>query len=169
MPSKTYTDFASQMLQQLPKGAFLTVKDNDGQVNTMTIGWGSIGFMWQRPIIMVAVRYSRYTYNLIENAPDFTVSFPYTNEMKKELAGAGTKSGRDIDKFKEFSLGLQDSIVTQSPAIAGCNLVFECKTLFKQPMDEKYLDEEVKRKWYSNNDYHVLYFGEIVACYTNEK
>ncbi|NLB87990.1 MAG: flavin reductase family protein [Syntrophomonadaceae bacterium] len=169
MPTKTYTILASEMLQQLPKGAFLTVKDDKDRINTMTIGWGSIGYMWQKPIIMVAVRYSRYTYDLIENAPDFTVSFPYTNEMKKELAVAGTKSGRDIDKFKELSLTLQDSLETQSPAIAGCNLIFECKMIFKQPMEAKFLDEEIKRKHYSNNDYHVLYFGEIVACYSNEK
>lgn len=166
MPAKTYTKFASEMLQQLPKGAFLTVKDKD-RINTMTIGWGSIGYMWQKPIIMVAVRYSRYTYDLIENAPDFTVSFPYTNEMKRVLAEAGTKSGRDMDKFKELPITMQTSLTTESPAIAECNIIFECRTIFKQPMDEKFLDEEIKRKFYNNGDYHVLYFGEILACYSN--
>lgn len=167
MPAKTYMKFANEMLQQLPRGAFLTVKDKD-KINTMTIGWGSIGYMWQRPIIMVAVRYSRYTYDLIENAPDFTVSFPYTNEMKKALAEAGTKSGRDIDKFKELPITVQTSLKIESPAIAECNLIFECRTIFKQAMDEKYLDPEIKSKFYSNNDYHVLYFGEILACYSNQ-
>ncbi|HOO44668.1 MAG TPA: flavin reductase family protein, partial [Deltaproteobacteria bacterium] len=33
--------------KQLQKGAFLTVKAGDA-LNTMTIGWGLIGFIWQR-------------------------------------------------------------------------------------------------------------------------
>ena len=164
--NQSYIDLAQEMLQQLPKGAFLTVKDGD-RLNTMTIGWGSIGYMWRKPIIMVAVRYSRYTYDLIENAQDFTVSFPHTNEMKLPLAEAGTKSGRYIDKFKELPLTTQDALITESPAIVGSNLIFECKTIFKQPMEEKYLDPEIKAKFYSNNDYHVLYYGEILACYAN--
>lgn len=166
--NQTYIDFAREMLQQLPRGAFLTVKDKE-RINTMTIGWGSIGYMWQKPIIMVAVRYSRYTYDLIEKADDFTVSFPYANEMKRVLVEAGTKSGRDIDKFKELPITIQDSLTTVSPAIAECNLIFECKTIFKQPMNEEYLDATIKRKFYSDEDYHVLYFGEILACYPNRK
>ncbi len=166
--NKAYVDLAQEMLQQLPKGAFLTVKDGE-RINTMTIGWGSIGYIWQRPVIMVAVRYSRYTYDLIEKASDFTVSLPYTNEMKRILAEAGTKSGRDMDKFKELAITIQPGQAVNSPVIGECHLMFECRTVFKQPMDPKNLDPELKQKFYANEDYHVLYFGEILACYANEE
>lgn len=73
----------------------------------MTIGWGNVGIVWGKPIFMVAVRYSRYTYDLIEKAKDFTVSIPLKNNLKKELTYCGTYSGKDVDKFKECNLKLK--------------------------------------------------------------
>src|SRR5665647_3650274 len=97
MPQElAYEKYSQQFLNQLPKGAFLTVKEGD-RLNTMTIGWGSIGHIWQKPILMVMVRYSRYTHDLIEKARDFSVSVPALHELKKSLATAGTKSGLDMD------------------------------------------------------------------------
>ena len=34
--------------------------------NAMTIGWGSIGYIWRRPFIQVVVRPTRYTYEFME-------------------------------------------------------------------------------------------------------
>lgn len=42
-----FNELSKEMLQQLQKGAFLTVENGD-KVNTMTIGWGSIGIMWNK-------------------------------------------------------------------------------------------------------------------------
>ncbi|MBR0175797.1 MAG: hypothetical protein IJQ22_09905, partial [Bacteroidales bacterium] len=33
-----------------------------GDVNTMTISWGSLGELWNRPVVTVYVTSSRYTY-----------------------------------------------------------------------------------------------------------
>jgi len=155
---------ANQFLEQLPKGAFLTVQSGD-KVNTMTIGWGSIGYIWKKPIMMVMVRYSRYTHELLAGADDFTVSLPLDNSMKAALALAGTKSGRDIDKFAEANLTVQKAKIVKSPIIANCHLFYECKILYRQPMDSAALDNEVKQACYGDGDYHVLYYGEIVASY----
>ncbi|MDO4540565.1 MAG: flavin reductase family protein [Syntrophomonadaceae bacterium] len=151
-------------LEQLPRGAFLTVS-HGGRLNTMTIGWGSIGHIWQRPVIMVMVRYSRHTHQLIKDAPDFTVSLPLDGNLKKELGQAGTKSGRDMDKFAELSLAPQPALKTVSPVIKGGGLHYECRVIYKQEMDENALDAEIRDQYYSDGDYHVLYYGEIVACY----
>lgn len=160
----SYEQYSQHFLTQLPKGAFLTVKEGD-RVNTMTIGWGSIGFIWQRPALMVMVRCSRYTHDLISNSQDFSVSVPALGELKKPLAIAGTKSGRDIDKFKECELTAQEAKSVDSPVIGECGLFFECKLAFKQIMDPEKLDSSVREKFYSDNDYHVMYYGEILACY----
>lgn len=166
MPKEVfYEQYASQFLTQLPRGAFLTVKDQE-RLNTMTIGWGSIGHIWQRPVIMVMVRQTRYTYQLMEASSDFSVSLPVQGELKSDLAMAGTKSGRDIDKFSECRLTAQNARTISSPIIGECGLVFECQTLFKQLMDAEQLNPEIRTKFYGNGDYHVLYFGEITACYT---
>ncbi|MCG4586306.1 flavin reductase, partial [Anaerosalibacter bizertensis] len=98
-----FNDYSKEALEQINNGAFLTVKSGD-EVNTMTIGWGNIGVIWSMPIFTVAVRYSRHTYNLLENSDEFTVSIPIKIDMKKELAFCGTKSGRDVNKFKECNL-----------------------------------------------------------------
>ncbi len=165
MPTRlTYEEYSKQFLTQLPKGAFLTVKEGD-RVNTMTIGWGSIGFMWQKPVITVMVRHSRYTFDLINKASDFSVSLPSSGELKKSLAAAGTKSGRDVDKFKDYNLTAFPANHITSPIIAECDLIFECKLVFKQVMDPDNLDSSIREKSYANNDFHVIYYGEILDCY----
>ena len=53
-----YEDYARKFLEQLPRGAFLSVRGP--RDNVMTIGWGTIGYMWKKPVLMVMVRRSRY-------------------------------------------------------------------------------------------------------------
>lgn len=164
-----YNELSKELLNQLQKGAFLNVKDNDGNVNTMTIAWGNLGFMWNKPAFTAMVRYSRHTYKLIENAKDFSVSFPLKGQLKEALSICGTKSGRDIDKFKESNIHAVDSKNINSPIIEECDLHIECKIVYKQEMDPKcIIDSEIKEKKYSTEDYHVLYYGEIVGTYIND-
>jgi flavin reductase (DIM6/NTAB) family NADH-FMN oxidoreductase RutF len=118
--------------------------------------------------MLVAVRHSRYTYGLLEESGDFTVSIPAGAELKKQLKIAGTKSGRDIDKFSTCSLTAQKGRAVESPVIKECNLFFECRVVYKQDMNPDTLDESIKAKFYKNGDYHTLYYGEIVNCYTAE-
>ncbi len=160
-----YFKYADKMLTLLPKGAFLTVKA-DNRINTMTIGWGTIGYMWSKPVIMVAVRHSRHTYELLENADDFSISIPLNDNLKKCLSGAGSTSGRDIDKFKQFELTAQNAKTISSPIIAECGLIFECKIICKQPLNPMMLANDIKDRFYADENYHMLYFGEIIASYS---
>ena len=84
-------------MSRLKKGAFLTVKSGE-KTNTMTIGWGYIGIMWNKPYFMAMVRPGRYTHELLKNSDNFTVSVPFGENLNKELGICGTKSGRDINK-----------------------------------------------------------------------
>lgn len=146
------------------QGAFLTVKSGE-DVNTMTISWGNVGYEWQRPIFTVLVRKSRYTYNLIENADNFTVSIPLSKNLKNALAVCGSKSGRDIDKFKECNLTLEKSKNVDSPIIGECELHYECKIVYKQEMNPEFLSKDIVGSSYADGDYHTLYYGEIVETY----
>lgn len=159
-----YNEYSSEALEQLKKGAFLTVKDGN-EANTMTIGWGTIGYIWNKPIFMVAVRYSRHTYKLLENAKEFTVSIPLNNNLKKELSYCGTKSGRDVNKFEECNLSILEGQKVSTPIIGECELHYECKVVYQQAMEPSVLDKDIKNRNYPNNDYHVLYFGEILDTY----
>lgn len=152
---------------QLPQGAFLTVKDKD-RVNTMTIGWATEGIVWGKEVLTVMVRYSRYTYELIKNADSFTVSVPEPDKMKKELAVMGSKSGRDMDKYRETGLVLSDSREVDTPVVKGCSAYYECDILYRQAMEPASIikGKGVQERYYeSNSDYHVIIYGEIKKCY----
>lgn len=159
-----YNSFADEVLKQLEKGVFLTSKFDD-QVNTMTIGWGSISYIWGMPIFMVAVRYSRHTYNLIDKSKEFTVSVPLRSDLSKELEYFGTHSGKNVDKYKKFDLKLVEGQKVSTPIIADCELHFECKVVYQQAMEPATVSIGIKENYYSSIDYHVLYFGQIVDTY----
>jgi flavin reductase (DIM6/NTAB) family NADH-FMN oxidoreductase RutF len=81
---KEFFNITPALLTQLPRGAFLSASA-EGKSNTMTIGWGTVGFIWGKPILMVAVRFSRYTYTILEKTDTFTVSVPVSNEFQQLL------------------------------------------------------------------------------------
>ncbi|MGM0601677.1 MAG: flavin reductase family protein [Bacillota bacterium] len=148
----------------LPGGVFLTTK-NDGEVNTMTMGWGTTGFIWNRNIVMVPVRKSRHTHHLIENSDYFTVSVPLNGQFKEELQFCGTRSGRDYDKINELNLDLEEVKETEVPIIKGNDLHFICEIKYKQDMIKENLDEDILENKYPDRDMHTFYYGEIVAVY----
>ncbi len=161
-----YTAYADKAIEILSKGAFLTTTAA-GQVNTMTIAWGSIGFIWAKPVFMVMVRPSRHTYKLIEESGEFTVSIPL-KDMKEALALCGSKSGRDLDKLAAAGLTTLPGQKIATPGIAGCGLHFECKILYKQAMTQENLDPAITAAKYATGDFHTLYYGEIVSAYVEE-
>lgn len=162
-----YNQYAPETIQQLPKGAFLTVRDGE-KVNTMTIGWGNIGIIWGKPIFTVLVRFSRYTYELLKNSREFTVSVPASGELQKELGFCGSKSGRDYDKFIETGLTPVAGKAVAVPVIGECKIFYEGRVVYHQAMDPALISDEIQNKFYSNKDYHVIFYGEILASYIKE-
>ena len=145
-------------------GVFLTTS-HQGRDNTMTIGWGSIGYYWGKPIFTVVVRNSRHSFNLLENSGEFTVSIPLDGSMREELRLCGTSSGRDIDKFAAYNLKTQAGTQVKVPIITQCDLHYECRVVYKSAMDPNQLAVDLDQRWYPQRDYHTFYHGEILACY----
>ena len=152
---------SEDVINQLPKGALLTVKAND-KLNTMTIGWATVGRIWNKPIMTVLVRFSRHTHEVISRADSFTVSFSKDGSLKSAFATCGKKSGRDTDKFQECGLTPVYIDNIESPYIAEGDLHFICKIVYKNTLEPELLSEEIKDIWYKDNDYHCIYFGEIM-------
>ena len=163
MKDLNYMEIAEDAIQKIKKGAFLTVQAGD-RLNTMTIGWALFGVVWQKPIMMVAVRSTRHTFGIIEAAEDFTVTVP-KGGMEKELALCGSKSGRAMDKLKAAGLETGKGKKVVSPIIKAPGYHYECKIVYKTAMDPAFLDKAYDASIYPLKDYHTLYFGEIVACY----
>ena len=165
MEEVSFEKHTPQVIQTLSGGAFLTVS-HAGRDNTMTIGWGSIGVIWRQPVFSVLVRPSRFTFGLLEASGEFTVSVPLT-DMSKALAICGTKSGRDIDKFAAASLQKQPGIKIATPVIAGAGLYYECKVIYKQPMNPTLLDAASSSACYPTGDFHTIYYGLILAAWVD--
>lgn len=161
-----YMNVADDSISRIKKGAFLTVQSG-GRLNTMTIGWAAFGFVWRKPILMVAVRLSRHTFGIIESAEDFTVTVPL-GEMSEAVAFCGSKSGRDYDKFKECGLKTAPGRLVGSPVIAVQGRHYECKIVYKTAMNPVHLDKNYDQTVYPEKDYHTLYFGEILDCYETD-
>ncbi len=161
-----YMSMAEQAMNKIRKGAFLTVAA-EGELNTMTIGWAMFGVVWQKQVLMVAVRHTRHTFGLMEKASDFTVTVP-SGDMSRETAFCGTKSGRDVDKFRMCNLKTANGRHVASPIIQISGIHFECRTVYKSALNPANLDSGLDQTIYPGKDYHTLYFGEVLACYETE-
>jgi flavin reductase (DIM6/NTAB) family NADH-FMN oxidoreductase RutF len=153
---------ADAIIRKIKAGAFLTVRAG-GRLNTMTIGWAAMGFCWRKPVFMVAVRDSRHTFTIIEDAADYTVSIP-TGDMKDAIMYCGTQSGRDGDKLAACGLKTTPAQQVVSPVIDIPGIHVECRIVYKSAMDPAHLAGDLATL-YPEKDYHTLYFGEIAACY----
>ena len=145
-------------------GLLLAATKPNGESNAMTIGWGSIGSIWGRPMFIVMVRPTRYTYQFIEASGEFTVNVP-TPAMKEFTLYCGTKSGREGDKFARFQMSVTPGQKVQAVTIDACPLVYECRVVHKNDVLPTTLDPTIDSRFYPDRDYHRVYYGEILGAF----
>ena len=161
----TYVEETNRLLRQ--GGLLLVAKSRNHPANAMTIGWGFLGTMWSRPVFVVAVRLSRHTHKIMEEADSFTVCLP-GKDMDEWLQVCGTKSGRDMDKFKELGMTEAKSHKVSAPHIEECPVHVECKIIYKDQMKPGELSKDVEDTIYPKLNMHVLYYGEVQGVYADE-
>jgi flavin reductase (DIM6/NTAB) family NADH-FMN oxidoreductase RutF len=133
-----------------------------GQFNAMTISWGSLGIMWNRPFVQVVVRPTRHTHSFMDRFETFAVT-ALTEEYRGALNLLGSRSGRDGDKIAAARLTPVASTVVAAPAFAEAELVMECRTIYRDPLESRhFLDPRIEEN-YPEKDYHTAFFGEVVA------
>ncbi len=133
-----------------------------GQYNTMTVAWGSLGAMWNKPFAQVVVRPVRYTYEFLEKYDTFTLSV-FPSQYRKALSLLGARSGRDGDKIASAGLTPISASKVASPVFAEAELVIECRKIyFDDFRPENFLSADIDKN-YPNKDYHRIYYGEILA------
>ncbi len=167
-------DYAKEIVSAIPKGVLLTTK-NGSKVNTMTIGWGTLGVEWGLPIFVAFVREGRFTREQLDASKEFTINVPYGDFDKKILGHCGTKSGRDTDKIADLNLTLVESELVKAPGIRELPLTLECKVLYRQLQDKESIPKFIREKMYpenldssnpgANRDCHIAYYGQIVRAY----
>jgi flavin reductase (DIM6/NTAB) family NADH-FMN oxidoreductase RutF len=145
-------------------GLLLASCDSKGVPNVMTIGWATLGTIWAKPILTVLVRPSRFTYPLIEEVGDFTVNVP-TPELEEVVKYCGTVSGREENKLSRSSLTATPSRHVCSPIIEECVLHYECRVVHKHDLNPNALATDIRHDFYPQENFHRVYYGEILAVY----
>jgi len=135
-----------------------------GKFNTMTISWGSLGTVWDRPFAQVFVRPTRHTFEFMNQYDSFTLS-AFNKTYKSSLDLLGSKSGRDGDKIADSGLTPVKSSEVKSPCFKEAELVIECRKMYWQVLDPShFLFANIEHK-YPRKDYHCVYFGEVMAVF----
>ncbi|MCR4901285.1 MAG: flavin reductase [Butyrivibrio sp.] len=138
----------------------LLTSSKDDKVNSMTISWGGVGFIWSKHVVFIFVRSSRYTKEMIDASDTFSVSFLDMKKYRGAMKYLGAVSGRDEDKLKGARLNIDyDEGI---PYIDEAKNVVLCEVLAKQEIEKGgIIPPEIIEKYYSDGDYHTVYIAEI--------
>ena len=162
-------EYTGHICAAMKKGILLTTAVS-GTVNTMTIGWGTLGIEWNRPVFIAYVRESRHTKVMLEKNGEFTVNVPYKETNATVLGYCGRKSGRDCDKITDMGLTLEQSNVISVPGIKEFPLTLECKVIYTQKQNLDAIPSNILNRFYLPDDAgfrdgHIAYYGEVVDAY----
>lgn len=152
----------------LDEGAFnfsgksmLITAARDSKANTMTASWGGVGYLWNKRVIFIFVRGSRYTREFLDASDEFSLSFfNNTDKVRGALKYLGAVSGRDEDKISNarLNLGYDEGI----PFIEEADNIITCRVLYRQEFEkEGFIDRNIVDEVYKDGDYHIMYVGEV--------
>jgi flavin reductase (DIM6/NTAB) family NADH-FMN oxidoreductase RutF len=133
-----------------------------GRYNSMTVGWGSFGVMWNKPFVQVVVRPTRYTYEFMDRYPTFTLC-ALGKKYREALQILGTRSGRDGNKIAETGLTPIPSTKVAAPGFNEAQLILELKKMYWADFSPENFFDPTIEELYPQKDYHRIFYGEILA------
>lgn len=108
----------------VPVPVVLISSGNLEKANIATVAWTGI-INTEPAMLYISLRESRYSHKIISKSKEFVVNIPSDN-FAREVDFCGTKSGKNIDKFKECKFTKRISNVISAPAIKECPINIEC-------------------------------------------
>jgi flavin reductase (DIM6/NTAB) family NADH-FMN oxidoreductase RutF len=149
-----------KLFHVIGKEWFLIAAGTSDDYNMMTASWGSMGILWNKPVVSVFIRPHRYTYEFVEKNEFFSLNI-LDNSYREILNLLGQESGRNMDKMNVPGL---DISTTDAGTVFfnQARLVFECKKIYFSDIDPAlFIDPSINNN-YPKKDYHRMYIGEIV-------
>lgn len=152
-------------IRMIAKDWALATAADGTAANTMTISWGGVGCLWNKPVAFLFVRPQRHTFRFTEVADSFSLGF-FDESYREALTYCGTVSGREEDKIAHcgFTTLYQDGI----PYFAEADKVLLCRKLYAQDLGEQFALSPIVINQYPQRDYHRMYVGEIVDVLVKE-
>ncbi len=142
----------------------LVVGKNAKEHNSMTIAWGTIGQLWNKPVVIVYVSEDRYTKHLLDATDTFSViGFPDKRKYRDALLYIGSHSQKDEpDKTENAGLTIEHT-KNGTPIIAEGNLAIECRKIYEDAFDIDKVPSDVRNGMYQETGIHHMYIGEIIS------
>ena len=138
----------------------LVTAGSKANYNTMTVSWGGVGVIWNKNVVYIFIRDSRYIKEFIDQGEFFSLSF-FDEKYRSALSYCGAHSGRDENKFEKA--GLTPAFRHSIPYPDEANLVLLCRKMAAVPMPEEVLlDKSIMGNFYKDGDMHMMYVGEII-------
>lgn len=134
--------------------------------NSMTISWGTIGMLWNKPVVIVFVSSDRASKQMMDENDWFTVTgFPQTKACKDALVYIGSTSLRD-DPDKTANAGLTVEFTEQgNPIFAEGRLAIECRKMYAAPFEMSRMPQDIREHLYAELGVHTMYIGEITGVW----
>ena len=128
--------------------------------NTMTASWGGFGVLWHKDVAFCFIRPIRYTYEFMNKSVYYTLMF-FEEKYRNLLKICGTKSGRNIDKIKEYNFTPVES-ANGAIYFEEARFIIECRKIYITDIDpEGFVDSSIENN-YPQKNYHRMFVGEIV-------
>ena len=118
--------------------------------NITTIAWTGI-INSEPPLVYISIRETRKSYEIIKKTKEFVLNIP-DESLVWHADFCGTKSGKNIDKFKEANLQKEEAKIVNAPIIKECPINIECKVIDINDLAS-----------------HKMIIGEIVNIKADEK
>ncbi len=162
-----FTVSISELLLQ--RWMLLTAGDfSSGKYNCMTVGWGFLGSMWNRPCFIAAVRPNRYTHDFLGEYESFTLT-AFPREFRKDLSHLGAWTGRDGDKLSRTGLHAVAASRVAAPSFQEADICIECRKIYLEAIrPEGIIDEKLIAGFYDGEPYHSMIYGEVITVQVAE-
>lgn len=128
----------------------VTTTSADGRPNIITLGW-AMPTSGQPPMCAISIGVPRYSHELLEAVPEFVLSFP-GEDMEEAMLLCGTRSGREVDKFRETGLTALPAALVRPPLIGEAVTNMECRVVGTLRTGD-----------------HTIFAGEILAVHHSTK
>lgn len=113
-----------------------------GRESIMAQSWHTM-IEFEPPILACVISSANYSYDLLDQSGECSVNIP-TLEIGAKVAACGNSSGRQVDKFKAFSLTRGEAEKVSAPLVMECYANLECKVIDRVKKYELFFLEVVK-------------------------
>lgn len=128
----------------------VTSTDPAGKPNIISVGWKMRASVTP-PVFAIGLGKTSHSGQNILASQEFVLAVP-GGDLAEAVMYCGTRSGRDVDKFRDTGLTPAPAKAVKASLIAECLANLECRVIAVQEIGD-----------------HRVFFGEVVACWTSER